>query len=449
MSHGGSDEVRRSFSRSDRPIARRVVRPLQEFLRSSSASAVPLLCAAIVGLIWANSRWWLSYERIWATRVVLRLGPWVIDQDVRFWVNEGLMTSFFLLAGLEIKREIVTGELRERGAVLIPVAAATAGMVVPALLYLGVTHGTAASGGWGMAMPTDVALSLAILVAAGARAARPRARPFLLTLAIADDLLTVIVVAVFYAGRLSGLWLLAALACAGAMFICDHAHIRHLAPYVVLGALAWLSAYEGGVHPALVGAVLGLLAPAHPFQRPARVSQEARRVADLTSDHPNPPDADAADWIELSALSREAVSPLARVERGILPWVNLGALPAFALANAGVRLAGGWWQGPAEHRLILGLVLARLIGKPAGILGAAVLLRGKRVGRSLQGLGTGELVGVALAAGAPFTVSLFVAGTAFRQGSSLLAASQVAVLLAAMVCGLSALVVLKLRPPRR
>lgn len=449
MSAGGSEEVRRSFSKSDRTIARRVVRPLQEFLRSSSASAVPLLCAAIVGLIWANSPWWLTYERIWNTPIVLRLGPWAIDQDVRFWVNEGLMTSFFLLAGLEIKREIVVGELRDRGAVLVPVAAAAAGMVVPALLYLAVTHGTEASAGWGMAMPTDVALSLAILVAVGARAARPRARPFLLTLAIADDLLTVIVVAVFYAGRLSGLWLGAALVCAGAMFACDRAHIRHLAPYLVLGAGAWLSAYEGGVHPALVGAALGLLTPARPFQRPARVSAEARRIADHTDDHPDPPEADAASWIRLSTLSREAVSPLARVERGLLPWVNLGALPAFALVNAGVRLAGGWWRGPAEHRLILGLVLARLIGKPAGILGTAVVLRGKRMGRSLRALSIGELIGVALAAGAPFTVSLFVAGTAFRQGTSLLAASQIGVLLAASICGLSALIVLTLRRPRR
>ena len=437
MSETEPTALRRPWSRSDRPLAR-AVRPLQEFLRSSIASAVPLLIAAVLAVVWANSPWWRGYERIWVTPVDLAVGRWAIHQDVRFWVNEGLMTAFFLLAGLEIKRELVTGELRDRGAALLPVAAAIGGMAVPALIYLAVTAGTPAADGWGMAMPTDLALSLAVVVVA-ARAAPPGARPFLLTLAIADDVLTVAVVAVFYAGRLSGVWLLFALVAIGGILLCQRAHVRHLVPYLALGAFTWYCAYEGGVHPALVGAVLGLLAPAHPFQRPADVHAEARRIADRTSEDPDVPDVDAAEWIELSELSREAVSPVARIEHALLPWVNLGALPLFALANAGVRFAGGWWSGSTERRLIAGLLLARLVGKVVGIVGTCAILQRLRIGRLPEGLAGWKLAGIAAAAGAPFTVSLFVAGAVFAEGSPLLAAARAGVLVAVVVCGLAAI----------
>ena len=437
-------ELRRPWSRSDRPLAR-AVRPLQDFLRSSTASAVPLLIAAVMAVAWANSPWWRGYERIWSTPVDLAIGRWGIHEDVRFWVNEGLMTAFFLLAGLEIKRELVTGELRHRRAALMPVAAAIGGMLVPALLYLAITAGTPASDGWGMAMPTDLALSLAILVIA-ARSAPPRARPFLLTLAIADDLLTVVVVAVFYAGRLSGVWLLLAVLAVGGMFACEQAHVRHLVPYLALGAFTWYCTYEGGVHPALVGAVLGLLAPAHPFHRPDDVRVEIGRSTAPTEGAPTS-GREADDWIALSELSREAVSPLARIEHALLPWVNLGALPLFALANAGVRFSGGWWSGAAERRLIAGLLVARLVGKVVGIVGTCTILGRLRVGRLPEGIAGWKLAGVAAAAGAPFTVSLFVAGTTFPRGSSLLAAAQAGVLLAVAVCGLAALGLLRIGRP--
>ena len=336
--------LRLPWSRSDRAFPRTVVRPLQEFLRSSTASALPLFCAAVVALAWANSPWWRSYERLWATTLTVGVGRWAINEDLRFWVGEGLMTFFFLLAGLEIKRELVTGELRDRRAAIVPVAAAVGGMAVPAVIYLVATSGTPAADGWGMAMPTDLAFALAIVVIA-MRSAPPGIRPFLLTLAIADDLLTIVVVAVFYAGSVSWLPLGLALLSVAAMIVCERAHVRHLLVYVVLGVLTWLFAYHAGVHPALVGAVLGLLAPALPFQRPADVSAAAHRIADETSDHPDPPDEDAASWLELARLSHEAVSPLARIEHELLPWVNLAALPLFALANAGVHLSGGWWWG--------------------------------------------------------------------------------------------------------
>ena len=441
--------LRLPWSRSDRAFPRTVVRPLQEFLRSSTASALPLFCAAVVALAWANSPWWRTYERLWATTLTVGVGRWAINEDLRFWVGEGLMTFFFLLAGLEIKRELVTGELRDRRAAIVPVAAAVGGMVVPAVIYLVATSGTPAADGWGMAMPTDLAFALAIVVIA-MRSAPPGIRPFLLTLAIADDLLTIVVVAVFYAGSVSWLPLGLALLSVAAMIACERAHVRHLLVYVVLGALTWLFAYHAGVHPALVGAVLGLLAPALPFQRPADVSAAAHRIADETSDHPDPPDEDAASWLELARLSHEAVSPLARIEHELLPWVNLAALPLFALANAGVRLSGGWWS-PTTARLVVGLIVARLAGKVVGIVGACWLVARLRLGRMPGPGGLGAPAAAAAAAGAPFTVSLFVASSVFPEGSPLLAAARLGILLSIVVSGVGALVITRaghVRPAR-
>jgi Na+:H+ antiporter, NhaA family len=441
--------LRLPWSRSDRMFPRTVVRPLQEFLRSSTASAIPLFCAAVVALAWANSPWWRSYERLWATTLTVGVGRWAINEDLRFWVGEGLMTFFFLLAGLEIKRELVTGELRDRRAAIVPVGAALGGMVVPAVIYLAATNGTPAADGWGMAMPTDLAFGLAIVVIA-MRSAPPGIRPFLLTLAIADDLLTIVVVAVFYAGSVSWLPLGLALLTVATMVACERAHVRHLLVYLVLGVLTWLFAYHAGVHPALVGAVLGLLAPALPFQRPADVSAAAHRIADETSDHPDPPDEDAASWLELARLSHEAVSPLARIEHELLPWVNLAALPLFALANAGVRLSGGWWS-PTTARLVVGLIVARLAGKVAGIVGACWLVARLRLGRIPGTGGLGAPAAAAAAAGAPFTVSLFVASSVFPEGSPLLAAARLGILLSIVVSGVGAFMITRagrVRPAR-
>ncbi len=423
-------------------MPRVIVRPLQEFLRSSTAGAVPLLIAVGVALVAANSPWWRSFAQVWDTPVVLRVGRWAIAEDVRFWINEGLMTFFFLLAGLEIKRELTTGELRQRGAAVLAVASAVAGMIVPALLFLAFTHGTSAAGGWGMAMPTDLAFALGILVLA-ARVLPAGVRPFVLTLAIVDDLLTVIVVGLFYAQDLSAAPVLGALVCIGAMLALERAHVRSLLPYLVLGVGVWIAAYAAGIHPALAGAVLGILAPARPFHRPAAVSSAARRIADQTADDPEPPDADAAQWLELSRLSGEAVSPLARIEHALLPWVNLFVLPAFALANAGVRFTSAAWAGRTAQLLIVGLVFARAFGKGLGVFGGAWLVRRLGVGRFSTAIPRRVLAGAAVATGAPFTVSLFVASTAFAGDPGLLAAARLGVLLSLGACAVATVLLLR------
>jgi NhaA family Na+:H+ antiporter len=316
-------------------------------------------------------------------------------------------------------------------------------MVVPFAIFYAIAHGTAASSGWGMAMPTDLAFALGMLVVA-ARSLPSSMRPFILTLAIVDDLLTVIVVGIFYVGDLSALPFVGIVVCVVAMLALERLAVRSLVPYAMLGALVWVFAYAAGVHPALAGALLGILVPARAFHRPAAVSAAARRIADETANDPNPPDADAAAWLELSRLSGEAVSPLGRIEHATLPWVNLFVLPAFALANAGVRITSAAWSDDAAVVLIVALVVARLVGKLVGVVGGTLVAR--RIAPSsgsTAALGPRALAGAALAAGAPFTVSLFVASTTFADDPALLAAARLGVLISVAVCAVGAVVVLR------
>jgi Na+:H+ antiporter, NhaA family len=441
------DEIRLPWSRSDRPIPRHVVRPLQDFISTAAAAAFVLVPAVAVALVWANGPWGGAYERFWSTRIVIGVGESRLDENLRFWVSEGLMTLFFLAAGFELKRELVAGELRDHRAGLMTVLAAIGGMVGAAAVFFAMAWRSPAADGWGAALPTDLAFGLAIL-AIGARSAPPSLRPFLLSLAIVDDVLTILVVAIFYAQTIHAVPLASAVVCFAAMLVCERLHVRHLGVYLILGVLAWLATYRAGVHPALVGAALGLLAPATPFQRPAQVSVRAHRIADETSDDPEPDDADADRWFELAWLSREAVSPLARLEHALVPWVNLVALPLFALANAGVRLTGGW-TGHDGLRLVAAFVAARLIGKTVGLaLSSFAGTRSHSVPPADAGVG--ELIGVGAAAGAPFTVSLFVAAIAFPPGSSLRAAAQIGVLASLVVCGGASVIALRWgarRPP--
>ncbi len=353
--------VRSPFSRRDTVVSRRVLRPLQEFLQTSTASAVLLLAAVVVALLWANSPWGDSYERLWTTEVSIHVGGWSLTDDLRHWVDDGLMTIFFLVVGLEIKRELTTGELREWRAAAVPAVAAVGGMAVPALVFLALNAGTAAERGWGIPMATDIAFALGALTLAAAYAPSPL-KPLLLTLAIVDDIGAIVVIALFYSSGVSLGPLVVALAIVLAIVGLQRIHVRAALPYIILGVGLWYAMLRAGVHPTIAGVVLGLLTPAYPFQRSAAVSQEARRTADETSDRPEPPDADAYLWLRLSWLSKEAVSPLARVEHVLLPWSSFVILPIFALANAGVELSWSALADVVTTPFGLGIFLGLVIG---------------------------------------------------------------------------------------
>jgi NhaA family Na+:H+ antiporter len=428
------DHVRLPWALSDRPVPRRVLRPLQEFLSTSTAGGFVLIAAGVVALVWASSPWHAGYDQLWTTRSGVRLGGWAIHETLRGWVNDGLMTFFFLVAGLEIKRELTSGDLRDRRAALVPVAAAIGGMVVPAALYVAVNPASPGSRGWGMAMPTDIALTLGVLALASRRAP-PSLTVFVLTLALVDDVGTIVVMLVAYSGGPEVAWLAAAVAIVVLIVLLERIHVRAGSVYVALGVSLWLALHQAGVNPTIAGVVMGMLAPAVPFQRPWAVSEEARRIADESTDDPTPPDADAPLWLRLARLSNEAVSPLARAEHVLLPWVSFVVLPLFALANAGVAVSTSALADAANDRVAIGLVVARLVGKPVGILAVTWVLVRTGLGRMPSGARWRHLVGVGVAASMAFTVSLFIAAIGFRTFPAELHAAKIAIIVSAVLGG--------------
>jgi Na+/H+ antiporter NhaA len=366
-------------------------------------------------------------------------------------VNDGLMTLFFLVVGLEIKREFTIGELRDPRAAALPVLAAVGGMVVPAGLYLLVNVGGEGARGWGIPMATDIAFALGVLTVA-ARRAPATLRPFLLTLAIVDDIGAILVIAVFYSGGVRLEPLAVALGLCLLIVLSQRIQIRATAVYVALGVALWVATFESGVHPTIAGVALGLLTPAVAFQRPRAVSLEAHRVADETVDEPSPPDADAPQWLELARLSREAVSPLARVEAVLHPWTSLVVVPLFALANAGVELSREALREAAGSPITLGVVLGLLVGKTVGIWGASLLAVAVRAARLPAGVDRGSLLGAAAVAGIGFTVSLFVTELAFLR-RDLIDEAKVGILAGSALAGILGYVVLSVRgrsvPPAR
>lgn len=435
------DGLRAPWSGSERPLPRRVLQPLQSFLAEEATSGLLLLAAALVALVWVNSPWGDTYERLWHVELGLRVGDLRIVEDLRHWVNDGLMTLFFLVVGLEIKRELTTGELRDPRAAALPAIAALGGMIVPALLYVALNAGGEGSRGWGVPMATDIAFALGVLTLA-ARHAPSGLKPFLLTLAIVDDIGAILVIAVFYSAGVSWVLLGVAGGLALLVVVLQRIHVRATAVYVVLGAGVWLAFFESGVHPTIAGVLLGLLTPSVPFQRPRAVSEEAHRTADETVDDPTPPDADAPQWLRLVALSREAVSPLARVEAALHPWTSSVVVPLFALANAGVVLGTDTLREALTSPVALGVVLGLVVGKVVGIALASLVAVRTGIGRLPDGVGPREILGTAAVAGIGFTVSLFVTELAFSN-PAVADTAKVGIFAASLVAGALGFAVLR------
>ena len=437
---GAAEGLRIPWSRSERPIPRRVVRPLQAFVAAETSSGIVLILAACVALLWANGPWSQTYERAWSTLVTVGVGGWRISEPVRGWVDEGLMAVFFLVVSLEIKRELVTGELRHPRVAILPVVAAIGGMALPAVIYLAFNAGGEGARGWGAAMPTDIAFALGVVALAGRRVP-VSLKTFILALAIVDDLGSIVVVALFYSGNLDWAAIgLSGLVCAGVIAL-QRIHVRSGAAYGLLGLTMWLLLHDSGVSPTLAGVALGLVTPAVAFQRPSAVSAEAHRVADQTTDDPEPPDVDAAQWLSLAELSREAVSPLVRLESALHPWTSLLVLPLFALANAGISLGGDAIAEAAASPVAVGMVVARLVGKTVGITVVTYVAVRFASARMPAGLTWRHILGGAAAAGIPFTVSIFIAGIALP--SSLVDVATTAILAAAVLSGALAFAILR------
>jgi Na+:H+ antiporter, NhaA family len=432
--------IRRPWSRSERPIPTRIIRPAQQFLHTETSSGIILLIATVIALLWANIDTG-SYLAFWSTELTIEVAGWGHTEDLRHVVNDGLMVLFFFVIGLEVKRELKVGELVDRRMAILPMLAALGGMVVPAGIFLLLTLGTGeATRGWGIPMATDIAFALGVLALLGSRV--PIAlKVLLLGIAVIDDLGAIIVIAIFYSDDIASTWLAAAIAGLVVMRVLGHLQVRARLPYVVLGLGIWLATFESGIHATIAGVAIGLLTPALPFQRSEAVSAAAREIADAASrGDGSDPDHNANEWQTLSMLSREAISPLWQLERALHPWTSSVVLPLFALANVGIVIDATTASTAFEGALGYGIVAGLVIGKPIGILAGAILA--VRLGIPLpMGINWRHITGIGFLAGIGFTMSLFVTTLAFRS-SDFVEAATFAVLIASVIAGILGAVVL-------
>ena len=407
--------------------ARNLGAPLRDFLRTETGGAVFLLCAAIAALAWANSPWPDSYEDVWTTELELRLGDWGIALGLREWVNEGLMTFFFLVVGLEAKRELDMGQLRERRRVAIPLGAALGGMGLAVLVYLAFNSGAdGAPHGWGAAMSTDTAFALGVLALVAPSGTRLRVR--LLTVAVFDDLVALLVIATVYAEDVRVLPLAIAAVLFASLVPLRYAPTGWRGPLAtVLGIGIWLALHEAGVDPVITGLLVGLLAGAYP---PMRADLE--QVTELARSFREQPTPELARSAQLGVAA--AISPNERLQYRLHPWTSFAIVPLFALANTGIAIDGDLVAEAVTSPITLGIFFGYLVGKPAGLL-LATWLVGK-VWRVRLSIDWPARVGSAVVAGIGFTVSLLVASIAFEGRDLELA--KAGVLASALVAALGA-----------
>jgi NhaA family Na+:H+ antiporter len=390
---------------------------------------------------------------MWHTPLRVELGGMLrLDHlSLQTWVNDALMTVFFLLVGVEIKREVVHGELRDARAVALPVIAAIGGMVVPALIYAAINAGGPGANGWAVPMATDIAFAVGVVTLAGRRVPLA-AKIFLLTLAVADDIGAIVVIAVFYTGALSWGWLACAASALAAIFVMRRGDVQSLAPYLAVGGFAWLALLESGVHATLIGVALGLLTPAWPLRSPRRFPTEARRVVNrieaayydrvLTRREFAENEQNIA---EVARLAMFSTSPLERLERALSPWVAYVVVPVFALANAGVALDGGALRGVVSDPTTTGVVLGLVAGKTIGVFGATGAAVRLGIARLPAGTTWRHLFGLATSAGVGFTVALFVTSLSFDTAATSDAA-KVGILAGSTLAGVIGFAILRTAP---
>jgi Na+/H+ antiporter NhaA len=373
----------------------------REFLRTEAGGAVVLLAATLIALFWANSPWAGSYHRLWSTELFVGLGRFRLSLDLGDWVNDGLMTLFFLVIGLEVRREFDIGQLRERRRAAVPVLAGLGGMVVPALIFLAINRGSESARGWAMVMATDTAFALGVLALAG-RLCPFRLRVFLLTLVVADDVGAIAVIAIVYSSTVAPLWLLLAAALLAAMIVARRRGVEQGAPYWLLGLGAWFATFHSGLHPTVAGVAIGLSTSAYAPRR-----EELQRASGLARAFREQPSSELAS--EAARRITRSLSPNERLLHALHPWSSFVVVPLFALVNAGIELRPDMLQRAFTSPLTIGVVVALVVGKPVGITAGAWLATRRAMGGLPLALGWPWLIAAASVGGIGFTVSLLVA----------------------------------------
>jgi NhaA family Na+:H+ antiporter len=430
---------------SDRVIPSNFVRPLLQFTHVEAAGGVVLLAAALIAVAWANSPFGDSYFAFWDTQVSIEIGSFHFEETYKGIVNDGLMVIFFFVVGLEIKRELVVGELRNYREAALPAFAALGGMIVPAAIYLLVVAGHSdpeATNGWGIPMATDIAFSVGILSLLGSRISI-RLKLFLLALAIADDIGAITVIAIFYTADLSLTFLGAAIGGLILLEVAKRVGIRSMVFYVPMGFLIWFFTLESGVHATLAGVVLGLMMPVRPWYSDEEYFRRSGWILSrykMDSAAPNARARVDEDALELAEVAKESVSPLDRLERKLHPWSSFVVVPIFALANAGVSFANA--QEVVKSDVTLAVAAGLVLGKLIGISGFSWLGVKLRLGVMAATTTWRHIIGVAALAGVGFTVSLFITELAFT-GEMLKNEAKVGVFTGSIVAGIIGFLILR------
>lgn len=391
-------------------------------------SGIALIAGAVVALVLANTPLAESVDHFWHTHLQISFGPLAIDESLTHWINDGLMTVFFFVAGLEIKRELVVGDLRDPRTAALPGIAALGGMLVPAGLFVALS-GTAFRGGWGVPMATDIAFAVGVLTLLGNRVPS-RLKMLLLTLAIVDDLGAILVIAVFYTASIDTTALVIAGGCLAGLVVLRQLGVWWMPAYVLVGVALWVATFESGVHATLAGVVCGLLAPAIP-RRPEQTNVIA------------PPTVALDELKQIIFDTRETRSVVDRLIHGLHPITAFLIVPLFALANTGVPTPPGAVVDAATSSLGQAIFVGLVIGKPVGIVGASWLAVRLGIASLPKGVTWTHMVGLGFLGGIGFTVSLFITDLAFESEEAVVTA-KIAILLASTVAAAAGAVILKL-----
>jgi NhaA family Na+:H+ antiporter len=425
-----------------------LLRPFQEFFRLEVAGGILLISCAVVALAWANSPWSESYFELWQMTVTAGAGSLVISKPLLLWINDGLMAIFFFVVGLEIKREVLVGELSSPKQAALPLVAAVGGMVVPALVYVAFNVGTPTAQGWGVPMATDIAFALGVLALLGSRA--PLAlKIFLTALAIVDDLGAVLVIALFYTAEISWGSLIVAAGFLLALVAMNRFGVRRTAIYVVLGVGLWVAFLKSGVHATIAGVLLALTIPARRKIDASGFRERAQELIGLFAQDVQPgqsePTADQRDAVHALEESCEHIeTPLARMEHALHGWVAFGIMPVFALANAGVAFGSDVWAAFGAS-VTLGVLFGLFAGKQVGVLFFSWLA--VRMGWAVMpaGITWRHIYGISCLTGIGFTMALFIANLAFLD-AAVLDQAKIGIFAASVLAGLVGWLVLRKTP---
>ena len=433
------------------PIVK-LVRPFQDFAARETSGGILLLACTIVALIWANSPWVKSYAALWHTHLTLGLGGFSLSHDLHFWVNDGLMAIFFFVVGLEIKRELLVGELASPRQAALPILAAIGGVVVPAVLYSALNARGPGAPGWGVPMATDIAFAIGVMALLGERVPLGL-KVFLTALAIVDDIAAMLVIALFYTAEFAWGALALAGVCLVILFAVNRLGVRHPLPYALVGGVLWMAVLQSGVHSTIAGVLLAFMIPSRTelnqgdFLRDSRAVLNHFERAATESEQSVLRDAEQQMAIETLEDGCEKVQPpLHRMEHGLHPWVTFLIMPLFALANAGVPLFGDVWKAVGSP-ITLGVVVGLVLGKPIGITLASWLAVRLGWASLPESVSWKHIHGAGWLAGIGFTMSLFMAGLSFTDDAQLTAA-KLGILTASLCAGMIGSVMLVCVTPR-